>query len=64
MLWNNSRKRVYILWNNSRNSRLKHAREVQRKGKITYLPIYDVMFFRKSDNDTPVIIPKIELAQH
>lgn len=43
---------------------LSNAREVLRKGKITYLPIYDVMFFRKSDNDTPVIIPKIELAQH
>lgn len=42
---------------------LSNAREVQRKGKITYLPIYDVMFFGKSDNDTPVIIPKIELAQ-
>lgn len=40
---------------------LSNAREVQRKGNISYLPIYDVMFFGKSDDDAAVIIPKIEL---
>ncbi len=41
---------------------LSNAREVQRKDRISYLPIYDVMFFGKSDEDASVIIPKIELT--
>ncbi len=38
---------------------LSNMREVHTKGKITYLPIYEVMFFQHSV-DTPILIPDIE----
>ena len=38
---------------------LSNTREVHNQGKITYLPIYDVMFFHHSV-DTPILIPNIE----